>query len=61
MGLTVNTHSAVERPGIYFCTSCNDAEEVLHDGDYAPFCENCKRSVTWEWRRPLQRIGFRAS
>ena len=62
MGPTVNTHSAVERPGVYFCTNCNDAEETLHAGDQGPVCVICKRPVTWEWRRPLLRgIGFRAS
>ena len=61
MGATVNTHSAVERPGVYVCTTCYDTEQVLREGDVAPTCEYCKRPVTWERRKALQRIGFNAA
>jgi hypothetical protein len=60
MGGTVNTFCDAKRAGIYVCTTCGDAEQRLEEGEEAPHCENCKRPVTWEFRRPVTRqpIGF---
>lgn len=60
MGDTVSTYSDVERPGIYRCMTCDDAEQVLRIGEEAPLCDNCKRPVTWQYFRALskRRIGF---
>ena len=60
MAWKVNTFADAKRDGIYVCTTCGESEQSLEVGEEAQDCRNCKRPVTWEFRRPLQKrpIGF---
>ncbi len=50
--LKVTTSETVHVPGVYRCLTCEDAEMILFEGEMAPVCDNCKRPVSWELRRP---------
>lgn len=56
----VNTFGSVESDGQYACSTCENHQQPLLQGDTAPHCSNCKYAVTWVFVRPLgQRpIGF---
>ena len=60
MDVTVTTYSNVEHSGIYVCGTCGNNQIVLHKGDEAPRCCDCKWPVTWLFHRRLGRrpIGF---
>jgi hypothetical protein len=59
MAIMVNTFATVDRPGMYYCGTCEDHIH-LEAGEQAPDCTMCKRPVTWFYLRPLVRraIGF---